>query len=221
MRITGRVGSHILHILVDSGSTHNFLDTTTAKKLRCELQKIPPLMVAVADGAQLQCQWVCKGFEWALEDVAYKTDAYIVPLGSCDMILGVQWLATLGSILWNFGKLTMQFRYKGEKQILQGQTKEEVRWVTGQQSKLFSNAVQLFAVQITPALPENTPTPEEDREVRLGQLLQDFAALFEEPKALPPHRSHDHRITLKEETSPISVRPYRYYRTNCQGNVGG
>ena len=98
MRVTSRVGSEILHILVNSGSTHNFLDATTAKKLRCELQKIPPLTVAVADGAKLQCQWMCKGFRWFLEDMAYKTDAYIVSLGSCDMILGIQWLSTLGSI---------------------------------------------------------------------------------------------------------------------------
>jgi len=62
MRVTGKVGSQVLHILVDSKSTHNFLDVTTAKKLKCELQKISPLVVAVADGAQLQCQWMCKGF---------------------------------------------------------------------------------------------------------------------------------------------------------------
>ena len=37
MRVTGKVGSQALHILVDFGSTHNFLDATTVKKLRCEL----------------------------------------------------------------------------------------------------------------------------------------------------------------------------------------
>jgi len=51
MRVEGKVGFQALHILVDSGSTHNFLDLNTAKKLRCELMKIPPLMVAVANGA--------------------------------------------------------------------------------------------------------------------------------------------------------------------------
>jgi len=53
MRVIGNVGAQVLHILVDSGSTHNFLDTSTAKKLKCELQKIPPLAVAVADGARI------------------------------------------------------------------------------------------------------------------------------------------------------------------------
>jgi hypothetical protein len=34
--------------------------------------------------------------------------------------------------------------------------------------------------------------------------------VFQEPKGIPPSRSHDHSIVLKEGTSPISVCPYRY-----------
>lgn len=34
--------------------------------------------------------------------------------------------------------------------------------------------------------------------------------IFDEPRALPPRRSHDHQINLKEETQPLSVKPYRY-----------
>ncbi|KAJ8440977.1 hypothetical protein Cgig2_020006 [Carnegiea gigantea] len=49
--ITGKVGSRPIHILVDSGGTHNFLDSTTAKKMRCALLRIPPLVVVVAGGA--------------------------------------------------------------------------------------------------------------------------------------------------------------------------
>ena len=99
MRITGKVGSQPIHILVDSGSTHNFLDFATVKKLRCALLRIPPLVVAVAGGTQLRCQRMCKGFTWSLLETKYVTDAYIVSLGSCDMVLEVQWLSTLGSIL--------------------------------------------------------------------------------------------------------------------------
>ena len=40
--------------------------------------------------------------------------------------------------------------------------------------------------------------------------MQEFAGIFEEPKTLPPHRRHDHRINLKEGVSLVNVRPYRY-----------
>jgi len=94
MKVTGCVGSQPINILIDSGSTHNFLDVPTAKKLRCELLRIPPLRVAVADGAQLSCQAICRGFNFTLLDVDHTTDIYIVPLGCYDMMLGVQWLST-------------------------------------------------------------------------------------------------------------------------------
>jgi hypothetical protein len=29
-------------------------------------------------------------------------DAYVIILAGCDMVLGIQWLVTLGSIVWNF-----------------------------------------------------------------------------------------------------------------------
>jgi len=50
----------------------------------------------------------------------------------------------------------------------------------------------------------------EKKEPQLTQLLKEYEDIFKEPRALPPHRSQDHRIILKEGTSPISVRPYRY-----------
>jgi hypothetical protein len=45
---------------------------------------------------------------------------------------------------------------------------------------------------------------------QIEKLLLEFMEVFQEPKGIPPSRSHDHSIVLKEDTSPISVRPYRY-----------
>jgi len=138
MRVKGSVGSQAVHILIDTGSTHNFLDAITAKRLRCELLRIPPLVVAVADGARLQCQVVCKGLQLSIGELEYITDPYVVPLGSWDMILGVQWLATLGSILWNFEKLTMEFVHNGKRQLLEGLKKGELSWAAEDSQGLLS-----------------------------------------------------------------------------------
>ena len=67
----------------------------------------------------------------------YETDTSIVPLGSYDMILGVQWLATLGSILWNFERLTMEFVFQGRRHLLERQKNEEVKWAVGGKQRLF------------------------------------------------------------------------------------
>lgn len=44
----------------------------------------------------------------------------------------------------------------------------------------------------------------------LKGILQQFGDVFQDPKGLPPHRSHDHAINLLHEAKPMSVRPYRY-----------
>ena len=62
IRVTGKVGSHPIHMLIDSRSAYNFLDAKITKKLRCELLRIPPIVVVVVNGAQLKCQTMCKGF---------------------------------------------------------------------------------------------------------------------------------------------------------------
>ena len=158
MKLVGYVGSQPIHMLVDSGSTHNFLDIATMKKLRCEVLKIPPIVVVVANGAKLTCQAMCKEFGFTLGNAKYVTDAYIVFLGSCDMILGVQWLSTLGSILWNFEELTMEFMWGGKKQVLQGCTKPELSWSTGKRRRVVHQRAQVFSIQVVPLLCQGNTT---------------------------------------------------------------
>lgn len=40
--------------------------------------------------------------------------------------------------------------------------------------------------------------------------MEEFGALFEELKGLPPSRSHDHAIRLKTGSGPPNIRPYSY-----------
>nr|GEZ81395.1 hypothetical protein [Tanacetum cinerariifolium] len=43
MRIRGAMGNRQLHIFVDSGSTHNFIDVKLERKLECSVKHIPSL----------------------------------------------------------------------------------------------------------------------------------------------------------------------------------
>lgn len=45
MRVSGALNGHKIHILVDSGSTHNFIDTCTIKKLKCQVSSSPTITV--------------------------------------------------------------------------------------------------------------------------------------------------------------------------------
>lgn len=63
----------------------------------------------VANGQKLTCNLFCEGFEWRVQGWQLLVDPHILPLYGYDLILGIQWLSTLGSILWNFEKLKMAF----------------------------------------------------------------------------------------------------------------
>ncbi|GKC38322.1 gypsy/ty3 retroelement polyprotein, partial [Tanacetum coccineum] len=59
MRIIGRVDKQVVHILIDCGRTHNFLDIHTAKKLGCKLAKTTPMQVSVANGQRMMSTSIC------------------------------------------------------------------------------------------------------------------------------------------------------------------
>lgn len=63
MQVTGLHDKTLLHILLDSGSTHNFLDLETAKSLGCKLEAISPMSVTGGGGHQLAAAFICRGFK--------------------------------------------------------------------------------------------------------------------------------------------------------------
>lgn len=55
MRIKGVCQKRQLRILIDIGSTHNFLNERLMGRLKCTLTLVPPRHVEVANGQLLQC----------------------------------------------------------------------------------------------------------------------------------------------------------------------
>lgn len=54
IRVKGAVNNKPFSILIDSGSTSNFLDPQAAKKLKVRLEDTKPLVVSIADGFKVQ-----------------------------------------------------------------------------------------------------------------------------------------------------------------------
>ena len=50
MRIIGKIKKQSLVFLIDSDSTHNFMDQSVAKRLRCPIRPITKVQVTVANG---------------------------------------------------------------------------------------------------------------------------------------------------------------------------
>ena len=131
MRVIGKYGKRKLYILVDPGSTHNFLDIKVAQELGCTLDAFSPMSVAAANGNNLVTTHKCSNFTWSVQGYSFTTEIRSLPLDCCELVLGVQWLSTLGPILWDLLNLRMEFNLNGIKHVLRGVTKSGCKLIKG------------------------------------------------------------------------------------------
>ncbi|GKB97903.1 transposon ty3-G gag-pol polyprotein [Tanacetum coccineum] len=131
LRLPGKIKNKDVVVLIDGGSTHNFIDQ--------------PIVV----------------------------------------VLGVQWLKTLGPVEIDYQKLIIGFKLAGATHTLHGLKATELQAVPDN---------ELVALQ------------------GLAYLLQ--IEPIGDPRGLPPIRSQDHQIPILPNARPVSSRPYRqpYYQ---------
>ncbi|KAF3623547.1 hypothetical protein FXO38_30689 [Capsicum annuum] len=126
--------------------------------------------------------------------------------GNADVVLVLERLKTLGDIQANFKMLTLKFEIGGQTRVIQGDPSLS-RSVAS--LKILFKALQKDGKGYYVDLNELT-TKEDQENLDLQQLLQEFGTSFEELKGLPPSRSHDQAILLNEGSNPPNIRPYRH-----------
>ncbi|KAL5555249.1 hypothetical protein UlMin_037485 [Ulmus minor] len=146
------------------------------------------------------------GLTLTIQGYSVTADYYILPVVACQLVLGVQWLKTLGPIEMDYQQLTMNFNVEGTTHTFQGLRRTSIEALSDKESNGLQGTGLFF--QIIPSnssssLPKSYPS-------EIGQLLAKFSHVFESPTTLPPRRSHDHQIPLQPSAGPVSVRPYRY-----------
>jgi hypothetical protein len=90
-----------------------FDDVNMAQRTGVRLLPCPNFSVTVANGDQVASPGKALAQSVNIGNEAFDIDFYALPLGAYDMVLGVQWLSSLGPILWDFAKHTMCFTRAG------------------------------------------------------------------------------------------------------------
>jgi len=81
----------------------------------------------------------------------FASNVLLIPLGGYDLVLGIQWLATLGTIKWNFKSLKMEFYLNGRHYVLRALKTRNVQMMTQVQLlKAFKTAAYLCMLQLGP-----------------------------------------------------------------------
>ncbi|XP_048613411.1 uncharacterized protein LOC125587240 [Brassica napus] len=167
------------------------------------------LNVLLGTGIQVSGLGVCEAVSLQLQGLQFTSDFVALELGGVDVVLGIQWLRTLGKCEVDWEKHEMRFQHEGQLVTLVGDV------------GVYNTRVSLKSlISTTPAEKKRvelwfgnhqvqqqvvTPIP-----VRIITVLDQFTKVFAPQVGLPPLRGREHPITLKTGTEAISVRPYRY-----------
>jgi hypothetical protein len=120
MKTYGRIGLSTFVVLIDSGSTHNFMGLSLARGLKLQLAEEGGVDVTIASGEKIHSPGKCIQIPVELQGMTFTIDFYILPVEDHEVVLGTQWLRILGPIRWNFETLEMQFKWNKVPIILHG-----------------------------------------------------------------------------------------------------
>lgn len=197
-------------ILVDSGSSSNFVSEAIASKWRNWSPLKAPVQVRVANGEILQCTHELPDCPVWISGHAFKISLKILPLSCYDVILGIDWLASHSPMEVDWKQKWLSFSYMGERVLLQGINPHIVNCDPVNKPELSALVHQdklwcMIELQVVQGQEDNQEKP---KEVQL--LIEEFSELFEPPTELPPKRATDHSIPLLLGSQPFRLRPYRY-----------
>jgi hypothetical protein len=88
-----KIGPHEVMVLIDSGSTHNFISNRLARILRLPIIPTKSFHVQVANREGLTYQWRYDRVQ--IQGIKFYLTFFFLPLTGLDLVLGVQWLEML------------------------------------------------------------------------------------------------------------------------------
>jgi hypothetical protein len=148
---------------------------------------------------------------------------YFFPIQGADVILGMEWLQTLGPLHVDFSIPKISFSHESITVTLTGDPKQNPTPSTYTQFCHLMNTDSIASIHlltVTPTSTETTtsnpmtlPSPTLSKQSltpEIQQLLQSYPTVFAKPHGLPPSRPHDHHIPIIPNTHPVNVKPYRY-----------
>jgi predicted aspartyl protease len=110
-------GKHVT-ILIDSGSTHSFLDSQFAQSLSGVQQMSSFVSVKVANGSSVTCSSHIPCAEWTIQGYSFHSTLKLIPIGTYDMIVGMDWLQAFSPMKVHWTQKWIQIPYGPHQVVL-------------------------------------------------------------------------------------------------------
>jgi hypothetical protein len=170
----------------------------------------------MADGHNITCTWRIRGFDVTLRNYTFTDDFYVVELVDIDVVLGVQWLYSLGDFKMNYQEMRMEFiDIRGQRVILRGMSSGAPRVVSNKcMEALFRHGDVACATECLVTMQK----PSQDRHhyhANIQELMGKHDKVFEPlPAGRPPNQGFEHVIELEEGVEPMITTPC--YSVSCR-----
>jgi hypothetical protein len=211
-RMRGVLQGQRVSVLIDGGASHNFIDVALLKRRHIPTVEFEGFKVEVAGGSTMPCDRYIMGLNCTLGRHELTHDVYVMDLPNTNIILGVQWLSTLGPITTNYKTMEMSFIEKGgRKVVIRGMTGNVAKVVmTKRMEAILWRDEIVYAVEcrIMTRVDEQGKvhyTPE------IKEILDKHHKVFGPiPLGVPLDRGFEHIIELEEGAKPVITTPYRH-----------
>jgi hypothetical protein len=122
LKIEGYIKKKKVIVLIDFGSTHNFIHYKLSKALNCFVYPTLEFQVMITEGGTINCSRKCNKINLTMGEYVMNSLMIAIPMGGADVVLRIQWLQSLGTMDFNFQELFMKFSLEGNEIKLRGMT---------------------------------------------------------------------------------------------------
>ena len=184
MRLRATVKNKVMLILLDSGSSHSFVNSSFLSTVGITPVPVSSKKVKLANGQILVSAAIAPDMEWWCQGHTFRTDLQVLELGAYDAILGYDWLKQHSPMTCQWEQHTVEFMEQGKLVTLKGvpptpltlsavQADSFVKWHKG------NDIWALAMVELETPAP-SPPSPE------IQSLLHEFDDVFAKSATLPP-----------------------------------
>jgi hypothetical protein len=136
----------------------------------------------ISNGGSMKCGGRCENVCLQIGQYNLKSHMFSIDMGGCDIVLGAEWLRTLGPILMDFKELTMQFQQDDQQYKFQGITTGSPEIISSHRmEKLLKKGHSGIISQLNAIQAVETPSVHPD----LQSILSKHQIFFPLPMAFP------------------------------------
>jgi len=112
LRIRGTVQGQKVSVLVSSGATHNFIDAQLVQRRGLTTTEFEGFLVLVPGDHTIQCTRYVPSLTIVMGNYSMTEHFFGVDVPDTNVVMGVQWLYSLGQVTTDWRKPGMEFCWK-------------------------------------------------------------------------------------------------------------